>query len=367
MIDPQNSVFESSAGVQSAPMTGQEVLRRRYGTEASGAAFDRKKKPTLSPEAQAFIARMPVVFISTARMPAGETDGNARWGEPGFIHIADERTLLLPDFPGNGALQNWGNLYTNPWLHLFFIHFQEKRRLCVRGRATLLPADAWCRLRWPKAERVVRLDVTEVFFHCSKHFPDVALIARPSACSSQEALNLFYRAATASGLTSTDLELIATSWQQLAPHRAPLASHFAALVAQYALTTTNRATGDSDGADLEAAGLRWLERCANPPLLAPPDPATPLESLWNGYEAELNDAVRPLLDCLHATRPLSPAPAALSTLTFCAQAAIAQVLARQPGAAAALLAWQRRLFCEHDRLWREYQNTWLAPAPSAQG
>ena len=60
-----------------------------------------------------FIERSPFVCVGTARAGGG-LDVSPRGDPAGFIRILDERTLLLPDRPGNRIADTLTNLLDDP-------------------------------------------------------------------------------------------------------------------------------------------------------------------------------------------------------------------------------------------------------------
>lgn len=63
----------------------------------------------LTPRQQRLIRAADTFFIATAD-PHGTPDAAHRGGNPGFVHVVDERTLLFPDYPGNNMFNTFGNL-----------------------------------------------------------------------------------------------------------------------------------------------------------------------------------------------------------------------------------------------------------------
>jgi hypothetical protein len=72
---------------------GQHLARTRWGTHASGMAFDRKKTSYLTEQAQAFIAERSFFRRLRRRSCPGHSPGG---------------TILLPDFVGNRAFEAIG-------------------------------------------------------------------------------------------------------------------------------------------------------------------------------------------------------------------------------------------------------------------
>ena len=67
-----------------------------------------------------FIERSPFVCVGTAS-PDGGLDVSPRGDPAGFVRILDERTLLLPDRPGNRIADTLTNLLQDPRIALLFL------------------------------------------------------------------------------------------------------------------------------------------------------------------------------------------------------------------------------------------------------
>jgi PPOX class probable FMN-dependent enzyme len=67
-----------------------------------------------------FVERSPFVCIATAR-PDGGLDVSPRGDPSGFVRIVDERTLLIPDRPGNKIADTLTNLLHDPRVGLLFL------------------------------------------------------------------------------------------------------------------------------------------------------------------------------------------------------------------------------------------------------
>ena len=85
-----------------------------------------------------FIARMPMAFISTADVH-GECDASFRAGPPGFMRVIDEKTVMWPEYKGNGVMASMGNISENPYVGILFVDFFETAvGLHVNGKATIV-------------------------------------------------------------------------------------------------------------------------------------------------------------------------------------------------------------------------------------
>ncbi|HTX30043.1 MAG TPA: pyridoxamine 5'-phosphate oxidase family protein [Solirubrobacteraceae bacterium] len=74
----------------------------------------------LTPLSRQFIERSPFVCIATSR-PDGGLDVSPRGDPPGFVRVLDERTLLLPERPGNRIADSLTNLLSDPRIAMLFL------------------------------------------------------------------------------------------------------------------------------------------------------------------------------------------------------------------------------------------------------
>jgi uncharacterized protein len=119
-----------------------------------------------------FLARSPFLCIGTQR-PDGTADVSPRGDPRGFVKVLDDRTLLIPDRPGNNRLDTLSNIIANPSVGLLFLipGFDETMRVNGQARITRDPellAMMAVNDRVPTVAIVVAID--EVFIHCAKAF-----------------------------------------------------------------------------------------------------------------------------------------------------------------------------------------------------
>ena len=74
----------------------------------------------LTPLSAQFIERSPFVCIATTR-PDGGLDISPRGDPPGFVLVLDERTLLMPERPGNRIADSLTNLLVDPRIAMLFL------------------------------------------------------------------------------------------------------------------------------------------------------------------------------------------------------------------------------------------------------
>jgi hypothetical protein len=144
-----------------------EELRSIYGEPHERTIA--KEIPYLNEHYQAFVKASP--FVVLASSGAGGIDCSPKGDEPGFVHILDERTLALPDRPGNNRIDNLTNIVVDPRVSLLFIVPGVGETLRVNGRAEIsndvdLLAKFAVNGKPPRTVLIVRIEAA--YFHCSK-------------------------------------------------------------------------------------------------------------------------------------------------------------------------------------------------------
>jgi len=88
------------------------------------------------------VEQADTLFIATVHAGAG-ADASHRGGQPGFVRVLDEQTLLMPDYAGNNMFQTLGNIAADPRVGVLFVDFDTGTTLQLTGRGRLLwdPAD----------------------------------------------------------------------------------------------------------------------------------------------------------------------------------------------------------------------------------
>src|SRR5438067_5579139 len=118
---------------------GSRHLQDRFDTRRMADRIEeRLVGDVIDDDDRAFIERMDMFFLATADAE-GRPTCSYKGGEPGFVRVLDERTLVFPSYDGNGMYLSAGNATSNPHVGLLFVDFQSRRRLRVHGEATLEP------------------------------------------------------------------------------------------------------------------------------------------------------------------------------------------------------------------------------------
>ncbi|HXY05702.1 MAG TPA: pyridoxamine 5'-phosphate oxidase family protein [Burkholderiaceae bacterium] len=143
-------------------------LQRQFDTERLADRIEQLLfRERISAEDRAFIEKMDMFFLATADA-AGRPNCSYKGGDPGFVRVLDETTLVFPNYDGNGMYVSMGNAEENPYVGLLFIDFENQRRLRVNGTARIQPA-ASVSPPYPEAQFVVSVTVRQVFPNCPRY------------------------------------------------------------------------------------------------------------------------------------------------------------------------------------------------------
>ncbi len=172
---------------------GEHAVQERWdAVDRARTFYDRQMLDHLNPAMREFIARQEMVFVSTSDA-RGECDSSFRAGEPGFVVVLDERTVLYPELRGNGVYASLGNISENPHIGMLFVDFFEDMvGLHVNGtveilehevlladeRVTVPLLEMLTRVGGRRPERWVEVTVHEAYIHCSKHIPRLAKLEK---------------------------------------------------------------------------------------------------------------------------------------------------------------------------------------------
>jgi uncharacterized protein len=99
-------------------ITSEEELRGIIGDPTD--LVRAKLADRLNELTRQFVERSPFVCVATAA-PAGGMDVSPRGDPAGFVRVLDDRTLLLPERPGNRLADTLVNLLSDPRIALLFL------------------------------------------------------------------------------------------------------------------------------------------------------------------------------------------------------------------------------------------------------
>lgn len=148
----------------------EAALRALYAPTRELAA--KKCIHRLDKHCRALIERSPFLCLGT-RGADGLGDVSPRGDPPGFVKVLDDKTVAIPDRPGNNRLDSLSNIIADPSVGLLFLvpGFDETLRINGTARLTTNPdllQTMAVKDRAPKLAIVVT--VSEAFLHCAKAF-----------------------------------------------------------------------------------------------------------------------------------------------------------------------------------------------------
>jgi uncharacterized protein len=158
---------------------GNRELQDRFDTRRLADRLeDLKVVDRIDDRDRAFIEARDMFFLATADAD-GHPTCSYKGGDPGFVHVLDERTLAWPNYDGNGMYLSLGNALVNPWVGLLFIDFEGRRRLRLEGRVSV-DLDDPVAASWQGAQFAVRCAVERIYPNCPRYIHRMELVERSS-------------------------------------------------------------------------------------------------------------------------------------------------------------------------------------------
>ena len=142
-------------------------LEALYGKPVEAATV--KEVARITPHYRAYIEASPYATLATSG-PEG-LDCSPRGDKPGFVRVADEKTLMLPDRRGNNRIDSLRNVVRDPRAALLFQIPGVGNCLRVNGRAHLSVAPALLdsfSVEGKAPRSVLVLAVETVYFQCAR-------------------------------------------------------------------------------------------------------------------------------------------------------------------------------------------------------
>jgi uncharacterized protein len=142
-------------------------LEALYGAPMQPAIV--KEIDYIHPVYRQIIEASPFVVLSTCGHDG--LDASPRGDRAGFVVVEDEKTLLIPDRPGNNRFDSLRNILEDPRIALFFLVPGIGETLRVNGRGAIsvdpeLLARFVVNGKPPRSVIIVSLET--IFFQCSK-------------------------------------------------------------------------------------------------------------------------------------------------------------------------------------------------------
>ena len=151
-------------------VAAEAELRALLGEPSPGAL--RKERTRLHPLDQEWLAASPFCLVATSGAD-GTCDVSPKGDPPGFAHVLDDTTIVIPERPGNRRGDGWHNVLANPHVGLIFFVPGRGDTLRVNGRARVLrdaPFFDALMVRGHRPLLALVVEVEQVFHHCAKAF-----------------------------------------------------------------------------------------------------------------------------------------------------------------------------------------------------
>jgi PPOX class probable FMN-dependent enzyme len=145
-----------------------DTLRALYREPTERAV--RKQLDRLDAHCRRYISLSPFLVMASAD-GEGQLDASPRGGDPGFVKVVDDRTIVIPDAPGNNRLDSLQNLVRSPGVGLLFMIPGMDETLRINGSASLSTDDALLDLCTNERRRpplVIEVRVRDAYLHCAK-------------------------------------------------------------------------------------------------------------------------------------------------------------------------------------------------------
>ena len=151
-------------------ITSHEELRAHYKPASEGSL--RKEMKALDRHAKGFLSRSPFVLIGSSD-GNGNADVTPKGDKPGFVSVLDDKTIAIPDRPGNNRLDTLENIVANPAVGLIFLIPGMDETLRINGEAKIT-GNAGLRERLQAEGKlpaaVIVVSIKAVYMHCAKAF-----------------------------------------------------------------------------------------------------------------------------------------------------------------------------------------------------
>ena len=151
-------------------LESEQALREVFGF-AKGRA-KAKQLPSLEKHSIHFIKQSPFVSLATFAK-SGQADCSPRGGQPGFVKVLNNKTLIIPEAKGNNRLDSLVNIIETGTIGcLFFIPGLDET-LRINGQARISTKTEY--LQYFSQEKnpikaCIEITINEVFLHCAKAF-----------------------------------------------------------------------------------------------------------------------------------------------------------------------------------------------------
>jgi uncharacterized protein len=154
-------------GSDSHLVTTMAQLEALYDKPFGGAVV--KEIDHVNAHYRAFIEAAP--FFAMATNGPDGLDCSPRGDPPGFVRVADEKTLLVPDRRGNNRIDSLRNLLHDPRISLMFMIPGCGETIRINGHAVISTDPELCKSfvfndKTPRS--VIVVTVERIYYQCAK-------------------------------------------------------------------------------------------------------------------------------------------------------------------------------------------------------
>ena len=157
-----------------------EQLQTLYGPVAEASI--RKEVDHVHRLYRTLIEASPFAVLATVG-PDG-VDASPRGDPAGFVIVQDDKTLLMPDRPGNNRIDSLRNIVNDPRVALLFLIPGHGETLRVNGTASISIEPELldrCAMSGKRPRCVLIVHVRTVFFQCARAIRRARLWDAPAA------------------------------------------------------------------------------------------------------------------------------------------------------------------------------------------
>ena len=151
-------------------LTTEQELRTLIGVPGPRSVL--KERHSLDEHTRAFIAHSPFVLLATSDAN-GRCDVSPKGDAPGFVHIVDDRRLIIPERPGNKRFDGMLNILSNPHVGMIFFVPGRQETLRVNGKASITRDPELlnrCVAQGKVPLVAIGVEIEQCFLHCPKAF-----------------------------------------------------------------------------------------------------------------------------------------------------------------------------------------------------
>ncbi|MEM7120205.1 MAG: pyridoxamine 5'-phosphate oxidase family protein [Pseudomonadota bacterium] len=148
-------------------ITSIEDLEAHYDAPVPRSLI--KELDHLNEHYRQFVEKSP--FVAVATSGPGGLDCSPRGDPAGFVRIADDKTLMIPDRRGNNRLDTLRNLVADPRISLLFLIPGIGETLRINGHAEIVVDEALndsFAMNEKAPRSVIVVTINRVYYQCQK-------------------------------------------------------------------------------------------------------------------------------------------------------------------------------------------------------